>query len=270
MSASGLYGKTRIAAGIVGTAQLRLGEAVAAVLDAQIAAGGGRFRGIRLAAAWDADPAVANHRTNPPPGHARSGRLPRRLRAAGAATTSRFEVWCYHPQIPDADRAGPRLPRHDDRPRPLRRADRRRRLRGPGRRGLRGVARLRSPSSPRARTWWPSSAASTWRSTASPGTRSPGRRPARSWSTRRGLLRVHDRAVRRRPLHVRVELPGRRGELQLHGLVELVQAPHREATRRPTRPRSSTTPPRGYTGSRPSRPGRRRAACSGSARRTRG
>src|SRR5713101_9527377 len=54
MSASGLYGPTRIAAGIVGTAPLRLGAAAAPVLDAQIAAGGGRFRGIRLGAAWDA------------------------------------------------------------------------------------------------------------------------------------------------------------------------------------------------------------------------
>ena len=48
MSASGLYGPARIAAGIVGTANLRLGDAVAAVLDAQVVAGGGRFRGIRL------------------------------------------------------------------------------------------------------------------------------------------------------------------------------------------------------------------------------
>src|SRR5437899_10666972 len=39
MSASGLYGKARVAAGIVGTANLRLGEAVGTVLDAQIAAG---------------------------------------------------------------------------------------------------------------------------------------------------------------------------------------------------------------------------------------
>src|SRR5206468_3996122 len=47
-SASGLYGKTRIAAGIIGTANLRLGGGVGAVLDAQVAAGGGRFRGVRL------------------------------------------------------------------------------------------------------------------------------------------------------------------------------------------------------------------------------
>ena len=100
MSASGIYGKTRVAAGIVGTAQLRLGGAVGAVLDAQIAAGGGRFRGIRLGAAWDADPAVPNHRTGPPQHmllhddfRAGFGQLARRRLT--------FEAWCYHPQIPD-------------------------------------------------------------------------------------------------------------------------------------------------------------------------
>src|SRR6266478_8634972 len=65
MSASGLYGKTRIAAGIIGTASLRMGSAVGAVLDAQIAAGGGRFRGIRLGAAWDSNESVPSHRTKP-------------------------------------------------------------------------------------------------------------------------------------------------------------------------------------------------------------
>ena len=50
MSATGIYGKTRVAAGIIGTADLRLGAAVGEVLDAEIAAGGGRFRGIRRAA----------------------------------------------------------------------------------------------------------------------------------------------------------------------------------------------------------------------------
>src|SRR5262245_29728329 len=54
MSASSVYGKSRVAAGIVGTADLRLGDAVAPVLDAQMAAGSGRFRGIRRALAWDA------------------------------------------------------------------------------------------------------------------------------------------------------------------------------------------------------------------------
>jgi len=36
MSASGLYGRTRVASGIVGTAPLRPGAAVGPVLDAQI------------------------------------------------------------------------------------------------------------------------------------------------------------------------------------------------------------------------------------------
>jgi L-fuconolactonase len=36
MSASGRYGKVRIAAGIIGTANLRLGDAVAAVLDTHL------------------------------------------------------------------------------------------------------------------------------------------------------------------------------------------------------------------------------------------
>jgi len=100
MSAAGLYGKTRVAAGIIGTAALRLGDAVAAVLDAQIAAGGGRFRGIRRAAAWDADEAAPKHRTNPGPGLF----LRDDFRAGFAHLASRgltFEAWCYHRQIPD-------------------------------------------------------------------------------------------------------------------------------------------------------------------------
>jgi len=100
MSASGLYGKTRVAAGIVGTASLRLGDAVAAVLDAQMAAGGGRFRGIRLGAAWDPNESVPSHRTKP----GRGLLLRDDFRAGFAHLAPRkltFEAWCYHHQIPD-------------------------------------------------------------------------------------------------------------------------------------------------------------------------
>jgi L-fuconolactonase len=101
MSASGNYGKTRIAAGIVGTVDLRIGDAAGDVLDAHIAAGGGRFRGIRRGAFWHNSPDIQNHRTNPPEGlltHAdfRAGfkhLSPRKLS---------FEVWCAHTQLPDA------------------------------------------------------------------------------------------------------------------------------------------------------------------------
>src|SRR5213593_2028197 len=58
MSASGRYGDSRVAAGIVGTADLRLGDRVAPVLEAQMAASPQRFRGIRHRAAWSADRAV--------------------------------------------------------------------------------------------------------------------------------------------------------------------------------------------------------------------
>src|SRR5271170_3806465 len=50
MAASGVYGKTKVCAGIVGYADLALGAAVEKALEAQIGAGGGpqgRFRGIR-------------------------------------------------------------------------------------------------------------------------------------------------------------------------------------------------------------------------------
>jgi L-fuconolactonase len=100
MSASGQYGTPRIAAGIVGTADLRLGDAVAAVLDAHLVAGGGRFRGIRLGGTWDASDAIPNHRTNPPKGLF----LRQDFRAGFAHLAPRqltFEAWCYHHQIPE-------------------------------------------------------------------------------------------------------------------------------------------------------------------------
>jgi predicted TIM-barrel fold metal-dependent hydrolase len=100
MSASGLYGPVRVAAGIIGTATLQLGDAVAAVLDAHLVAGGGRFRGIRLGATWDASDDVPNHRTNPPQGLFRRDDF----RAGFAHLAPRqltFEAWCYHHQIPE-------------------------------------------------------------------------------------------------------------------------------------------------------------------------
>ena len=100
MSISGLYGMPRVAAGIVGTADLRLGDAVGEVLDAEIAAGGGRFRGIRRAAAWDADPDVPNHRTEPGEGVFFHDDFRAGYRQLGKRQLT-FEAWCYHRQIPD-------------------------------------------------------------------------------------------------------------------------------------------------------------------------
>ena len=101
MSASGRYGPTRIAKGIVGTAPLRQGDKPSAeALEAQVAAGNGRFRGVRVGATWDASPEVENHRTEPPQGMY----LDPTFRAGFqhlAKHNMTFEAWCYHPQIPE-------------------------------------------------------------------------------------------------------------------------------------------------------------------------
>jgi len=101
MSASNEYGPVRIAAGIVGTANLRLGDGVTAVLDAHFAAGGGRFRGIRQSAAWDPDPTLPSPRINPGPSLYQQDDFRAGFKHLAPRGLS-FEVWCYHRQIPEA------------------------------------------------------------------------------------------------------------------------------------------------------------------------
>jgi predicted TIM-barrel fold metal-dependent hydrolase len=97
MSASGRYGETRVAAGIVSFADLTLGAAVGEVLDAHIAVSP-RFRGIRHAAGWDASDAVRNSHTNPP--QHLLGRADFRLGFAELGKRGlTFDAWLYHPQI---------------------------------------------------------------------------------------------------------------------------------------------------------------------------
>ena len=62
-------GKTRVAAGIVGYADLTLGARVEPVLAAQIEAGRGRFRGVRNSAGWHEDPIIGNNHHGAGPGH---------------------------------------------------------------------------------------------------------------------------------------------------------------------------------------------------------
>lgn len=100
MSASGQYGSTAVAAGIVSFADLSLGSSVESVLEAHIAAGGERFRGIRHAAGWDASDEVRNSHTNPPKGLL----LDSTFRAGFACLPKynlSFDAWLYHPQLPE-------------------------------------------------------------------------------------------------------------------------------------------------------------------------
>jgi L-fuconolactonase len=57
-SASGVYGPCRAAAGIVGRADLKLGDRVEPVLEALHAASPNRFRGIRHTVTWDPHPEI--------------------------------------------------------------------------------------------------------------------------------------------------------------------------------------------------------------------
>jgi predicted TIM-barrel fold metal-dependent hydrolase len=102
MTASGAYGPIRVAAGIVGLADLTLGAAVEEVLAAHVAAGGGRFRGIRHAAGWqDKTPEVHNSHTNPPPHLYRDHAKFREGFAVLGKMGLTFDAWLYHPQLPD-------------------------------------------------------------------------------------------------------------------------------------------------------------------------
>jgi L-fuconolactonase len=98
MSASGQYGPTRLCAGIVGHADLRLGDRVASVLEAQIVAGDGRFRGIRHSVTWDPSDVLSKARTEPPKGQM----LDPTWRAGFARLAPlnlAFEAWLYHTQL---------------------------------------------------------------------------------------------------------------------------------------------------------------------------
>lgn len=96
--ASGLYGEWRPCAAIVGHADLTLGDEVRPVIEALIAAGNGRFRGIRHAGAWDADPEVLG-----PPFHAPEGLYGSEAFRSGFAAYAdlglTFDAWVLEPQL---------------------------------------------------------------------------------------------------------------------------------------------------------------------------
>jgi L-fuconolactonase len=85
---------TRIAAAIVGFADLSLGDGVAAVLEAHAAAST-RFRGIRHSTTWDASGALRNEA---PAGLLANGGF-RKGFARLAKMGLSFDAWVYHPQL---------------------------------------------------------------------------------------------------------------------------------------------------------------------------
>jgi predicted TIM-barrel fold metal-dependent hydrolase len=98
MSASGKYGPARHAHRIVGAADLRAGAAVRPVIEAHVAAAGGRFRGIRMGLVYSAgglfgfpsDPALKGVMLTP---EFREG-----ARVLQEMDLS-LDVWCVHTQL---------------------------------------------------------------------------------------------------------------------------------------------------------------------------
>lgn len=103
------YGTTKVAAGIIGFADLTLGSKVTRVLEAHIAASD-RFRGIRQICSWDINSDIIHSTTTP-------GLLLDAKFREGAACLQKygliFETFIYHPQLMelvDMARALPDIP----------------------------------------------------------------------------------------------------------------------------------------------------------------
>jgi predicted TIM-barrel fold metal-dependent hydrolase len=98
MTASGIYGKIRACAGIVGHADLMLGSRVEPVLEALARAGGDRYRGIRHITAWDDDPQVRNPGNPAFPGMFADAKFREGFRVLTRMGHS-YDAWIYHPQL---------------------------------------------------------------------------------------------------------------------------------------------------------------------------
>jgi L-fuconolactonase len=88
---------TAVAAGIVGHADLGLGETVSEVLEAHLAASPSRFRGIRHSTTWDESHFIRSD--------AQRGLLADSVFRRGFACLQRydlnFDAWLYHRQLPE-------------------------------------------------------------------------------------------------------------------------------------------------------------------------
>ena len=97
-SASGLYGPTAVAAGIVGFADLTLGKNVAPVLEAQLAASPTRFRGIRNSTGWHENPRIHKSPINSPQYQLSDPKFREGFACLQNYNLS-FDAWLYHTQL---------------------------------------------------------------------------------------------------------------------------------------------------------------------------
>jgi L-fuconolactonase len=112
VAGSETFGKTKVCAGIVGYADLMLGDQVEEVLEAMILAGGGRFRGIRYISASHPDEAARGSSINRPSGLLLNAKVREgfaKLHPLGLS----FDAWMYFTQLGelvDLARAFPETP----------------------------------------------------------------------------------------------------------------------------------------------------------------
>ena len=96
-SDSGLYGRTKVATGIVGYANLNLGSRVEPVLEAMESVSSGRFRSVRHTCSWDEYEPLRSHRSGWPGMMAET-----KFREGLSKLIDRghsFDALVYHPQL---------------------------------------------------------------------------------------------------------------------------------------------------------------------------
>ncbi|MBS0475205.1 MAG: amidohydrolase family protein [Proteobacteria bacterium] len=98
-SASGLYGDIRLCDAIIGHADLQLGDGARPVLEALIETST-RFKGIRHAAAWNADPEVLGPPFHAPQGLYTDATFREGFRHLGELGLT-FDAWLLEPQLDD-------------------------------------------------------------------------------------------------------------------------------------------------------------------------
>ena len=79
------------------------------VLDAEVAAGGGRFKGVRNISAWHKDPEARGSSANPPPDVLTNPRFVEGLKVLSSMGLT-FDGFMYHTQLPELTAAARAVP----------------------------------------------------------------------------------------------------------------------------------------------------------------
>ena len=109
MSASGVYGPCRVAAGIVAYGSLRLGDLLNTVMDEHVRVAGTRLKGIRDSSAWDEYPVMGI-----PLDPARRTLFDDDSSLVGLRVLAKrglsFDTWCFYHQIGNVSAIARRVP----------------------------------------------------------------------------------------------------------------------------------------------------------------